>query len=74
MRIVGDHITTTTLDETVRAFVPYALPPANPHLPVEVYAALNHAAELALARLSGVSGLAPSVDWLLTAPSVRRRC
>ena len=65
MRIVGDHITTTTLGETVRAFVPYALPPANPPLPVEVSATLNHAAELALARLCGVSGLAPSVDWLL---------
>lgn len=65
MRIVGDHIMTTTLGEAVRAFVPHALPPANPPLPVEIYAALNHAAELALARLSGVSGLAPSVDWLL---------
>lgn len=29
------------------------------------YEVLNHAAELALARLSGVSGLVPSVDWLL---------
>jgi hypothetical protein len=29
----------------------------------ESFAALNHAAELA--RLSGVSGLVPSVDWLL---------
>ena len=29
------------------------------------FAAPNHAAELALARLSGVSGLVPSVDWLL---------
>jgi Fic family protein len=65
MRIVGDYITTTTLGEAVRAFVPHALPPADPPLPVEVYAALNHTAELALARLSGVSGLAPSVDWLL---------
>ncbi len=65
MRIVGDYITTTTLGEAVRAFVPHALPPADPPLPVAGYAALNHAAELALARLSGVSGLAPSVDWLL---------
>ena len=65
MRIVGDHITTTTLGETVRAFVPHALPPADPPLPVAAYADLNHAAEMALARLAGVSGLAPSVNWLL---------
>ena len=65
MRIVGDHITTTTLGEAVRAFVPHALPPADPPLPVAAYADLNHAAEMALARLAGVSGLAPSVDWLL---------
>jgi Fic family protein len=30
-----------------------------------VYAALNRQAELALARLAGVSGLVPSLDWLL---------
>ena len=31
----------------------------------ESYAEWNRTAELALARLSGVSGLVPSVDWLL---------
>jgi Fic family protein len=30
-----------------------------------VYLELNRQAELALARLAGVSGLVPSVDWLL---------
>jgi Fic family protein len=34
-------------------------------LAAEVYQDLNHKAEMALARLSGVSGLVPSVDWLL---------
>lgn len=65
MRSTGSYITTTTLGEAVRAFVPRALPPAAPPLSVNSYDALNRSAELALARLSGVSGLVPSVDWLL---------
>ena len=65
MRTTGSYVTTTTLGESVRAFVPHALPPSAPALPAESHAAPNRAAELALARLSGVSGLAPSVDWLL---------
>ena len=65
MRSTGSYITTTTLGEAVRAFVPHALPPAAPPLSADSYDALNRAAELALARLSGVSGLVPSLDWLL---------
>jgi Fic family protein len=49
----------------VSAFVPHALPPSKPALAPESYAAGVRAAELALARLSGVSGLVPSVEWLL---------
>ena len=55
----------TTLGEVVQAFVPDSLPPKNPTQALEVYRDLNHKAEMALARLSGVSGLVPSVDWLL---------
>ncbi|NOV29761.1 Fic family protein [Methylomonas sp. ZR1] len=65
MRSTGDYITSTTLGEPVQAFVPHALPPINPALAIESLNSLNHNAELALARLSGVSGLVPSVDWLL---------
>lgn len=65
MRSAGDYLTSTTLGEPVRAFVPHALPPSAPVLATESYMTLNLAAELALARLSGVSGLVPSVDWLL---------
>ncbi len=65
MRSVGTTITSTTLGESVQAFVPHPLPPANPGLDVQSFASLNHAAEFALARLAGVSGLVPSVDWLL---------
>ncbi|MCU7371113.1 Fic family protein [Paucibacter sp. O1-1] len=65
MRSTGTYARSTTLGETVRAFVPHALPPSGPALAADSCAALNHAAELALARLSGVSGLVPSVDWLL---------
>lgn len=65
MRSTGTYASSTTLGETVQAFVPHALPPAGPALSADSYTALNHTAELALARLSGVSGLVPSVDWLL---------
>ena len=64
-RSTGSYITTTTLGEAVRAFVPHALPPAAPPLSADSYDAMNRSAELALARLSGVSGLVASVDWLL---------
>ncbi len=65
MGSTGTYLTSTTLDETVKAFVPHPLPPAEPGLALVSLAAPNAAAELALARLSAVSGLVPSVDWLL---------
>lgn len=65
IRSTGAYATTTTAGESVRAFVPYPLPPAKPSLATANFADLNRQAELALARLSGVSGLVPSVDWLL---------
>jgi Fic family protein len=64
-RHTGTYVTTTTLGEPVRAFVPHALPPAKPALAPESFVAANRAAELALARLTGVAGLVPSVEWLL---------
>ena len=65
MRSTGTTITSTTLGESVKAFVPHALPPSQPPLDADAFAAANHAAEMALARLAGVAGLVPSVDWLL---------
>lgn len=65
MRSTGTTVTSTTLGETVRAFVPNPLPPSQPPLAPEAFAAANRAAETALARLAGVAGLVPSVDWLL---------
>ncbi len=65
MRTTGTYVTTTTLGEAVQAFVPHALPPAEPPLAADSYTATNHRAEMALARLAGVAGLVPSVDWLL---------
>ncbi len=64
-RVTGTYTTSTTSGEPVLAFVPHPLPPTEPVLAAESYIDLNHQAELALARLSGVSGLVPSVDWLL---------
>src|SRR3569832_1042121 len=64
-RKTGAYIPSTTAGESAQAFVPYALPPTRPALALDPLAASIHEAELALARLAGVSGLAPSVDWLL---------
>lgn len=64
-RVSGTYITSTTLSESVQAFVPKPLPPSEPVLALQSYVEQNRLAELALAKLSGVSGLAPSVDWLL---------
>ncbi|WP_137917096.1 Fic family protein [Hydrogenophaga sp. 2FB] len=65
MRQTGSYATSSTLGESVQAFVPSALPPAAPPLDPTAFLVLNQRAELALARLAGVSGLVPSVDWLL---------
>jgi Fic family protein len=64
-RTTGTYDITTTLGESVRAFVPQPLPPSAPPLAPTCFVDLNGQAELALARLAGVSGLVPSVDWLL---------
>ena len=64
-RSAGTYVTSTTLGESVRAFVPHPLSPADPPVKPASFVDLNRQAELALARLSGVSGLVPSVDWLL---------
>ena len=64
-RTTGTYVESSTLEEVVKAFVPHSLPPQKPTLALDVYQDLNHKAEMALARLSGVSGLVPSVDWLL---------
>ena len=65
MRTTGTYLTSTTLGEPVRAFVPHALPPSEPALQPAFFAQPHARAELALARLAAVSGLVPSVDWLL---------
>ena len=62
-RATGTYVKSTTLGEVVQAFVPDSLPPKNPALALEVYQDLNRKAEMALARLSGLSGLV--LDWLL---------
>ena len=64
-RVSGTYTLSTTSGEAVRAFVPNTLPPLNPALAETSFIDLNRQAELALARLAGVSGLVPSVDWLL---------
>jgi len=61
----GNYQITTTAGEAVRSFVPNPLPPNEPELDSEFFAPVNRQAELALTRLSGMSELVPSIDWLL---------
>lgn len=65
VRTTGTYAISTTLGESVRAFVPLSLPPIEPCLSPTAYVDQNRQAEIALARLAGVAGLVPSVDWLL---------
>jgi len=64
-RITGTYVIGTTLGESVRAFVPNALPPFDPVLDSGDWSGLNEAAMVSLQRLSAVAGLVPSVDWLI---------
>lgn len=64
-RVTGTYVTLTTLGEPVKVFVPHPLPPSAPALADSAWLERNRSAELALARLSAVAGLVPSVDWLL---------
>ena len=65
MRSTGTYAISTTLGEAVQAFIPHPLPPTQPTLAPDCFEEANWLAELSLARLSGVAGLVPSVDWLL---------
>lgn len=65
MRQTGTYVTSTTTGEAFQAFVPNPLPPISPALDTQFFDEKNRAAELALARLTGVAGLVPSVEWLL---------
>lgn len=65
MRQTGTYVTSTTMSEAFQAFVPNPLPPRSPALAASCFEEKNRAAEIALARLNGVAGLVPSVEWLL---------
>jgi Fic family protein len=67
-RATGRYERTTVGGEEVAAFVPYALPPADP--PIVVDAALAErlrAAEQALVRLELAGEMVPSLDWFIYA-------
>lgn len=67
-RATGRYERTTVGGEEVAAFVPHALPPADP--PIVVDAALAErlrAAEQALVRLELAGEMVPSLDWFLYA-------
>lgn len=65
-RKTGEYRVTRVGEESVRAFVPFPLPPANP--PLRLNDASTHAlaeAMSALARLDVAANMVPSADWFL---------
>jgi len=65
-RNTGTYESTTVAGETVRAFVPHALPPKRPALAISgALADRLQAAESALARLEAAGGMVPSLDWFV---------
>ena len=65
-RQTGYYRTTSTTGEPVLAFVPHALPPAEPPLAVEGEIAEQLAAtQAAMANLHVAAGMVPSIDWFL---------
>ena len=67
-RITGKYERTTKTKESVEAFVPFPLPPADPPLQQdEEQRRLLHTADAALGRLDVAAELVPSVDWFIYA-------
>jgi Fic family protein len=67
-RTTGTYKTTTVAGESVKAFVPYPLPPENPK--IELTDSLKHwldQAERALKNLNLAGTLVPSLDWFIYA-------
>lgn len=64
-RVTGRYITTHSNHEDVNAFLPSPLPPVEPELAPYSWQEPNKRAELALARLAGMSGLVASGEWLI---------
>ena len=67
-RETGTFETTIAGGEEIRAFVPHALPPAQPPIPIEGQLAERlAAAEQALVRLELAGEMVPSLDWFVYA-------
>lgn len=65
-RETGSYRTNASHGETVRAFVPHPLPPANPPLTIEGGLADRHAAAMAaIGRLGVASTMVPDPGWFL---------
>jgi len=65
-RETGKYRTSTTHGETVKAFVPHPLPPADPPLAIEGDLAERHAAAVAAISLLRVAGaMVPDPSWFL---------
>jgi Fic family protein len=65
-RKTGKYTSTVFGDETVKAFIPYKLPPRNPSLKIEgKLAELHNQALLAISRLEIAGAMVPSTNWFL---------
>ncbi len=65
-RTTGTYESTSVAGETVQAFVPHALPPANPDLDLSGNLADQlGTADAALSRLEAAGRMVPSLDWFV---------
>jgi len=65
-RQTGTYITTSTAGESIKAFIPHPLPPAEPPLEISVDVDRLHTQALtALTRLAVAGNLVPSTEWFL---------
>lgn len=64
-RSSGRFVTTHSHHEKVNAFLPAPLPPLEPELAPQSWQEQNKQAELAITRLSAMSGLVTSSEWLI---------
>jgi hypothetical protein len=64
--VTGTYRTIVAGDETVRAFIPYPLPPSDPPLVLEGdLARLHSEALVSIGQLAVAGAMVPSADWFL---------
>jgi hypothetical protein len=65
--VTGHYVTTTVAGESVRAFVPNALPPRMPTKEAADLIGPLRSADTAISKLNLAGEMIPSIDWFIYA-------